>query len=1304
MDFIYDREVVFTESFAPKPVRTFVVSTNAPLHSISSSREPSSGVCCFPPETQFPDRFILWRAIGQKLFLEERSLCRTVVDGTFCLDFSRTSILPGTSITIFDQDVLCIVVPTQSTVHRFYARLFYDPTEMADKEVSSIFSQLTEKDFLVDNHTCHQLTTTGHALRASVIHHPDLTRVAYCMTEGQLVVVTMHTNKFDKVEEVTLREYSFMKRLLGEASSGGVADVSGLTVLRRSQRSFDDVFYAIYNDGTLRAWNTDTQRSALAIDVCKYDPTMEYQQDYLTAFSVKAYETEAMTLIIVAESTTKNTRFHFISDQHTKLTHLFSILSENNETLLDYGFMHKNSGCRRLWVLWNSLSTTNDYVLKYSDVDISSKQVGIWRRVVKCSSPDTISENMSTSELKESVFDRDSRPFDIVFRSVQIACRGASRCECAHGDWAALTSHVESYLRSPEFDSAYGPTYFSDSKLSTTDAQGYAEKRFYMSLASSCYELERTSPHGLFLLDLPGAALAGVAQEDRFSIVLIDDNKIADEIESYHGGVMKKIMATALARAARKEEDNSTGDDGDVFTEPPHSSTPMRAPAVVKKWSSIMDAFLENATNGIVYEGFDPQSIMFDGSFVRGLIASRLRSVVQQRLNIARSLLAVVNLYVEDRVRFEYTAFDLPGYEVKLARIINTYSLFDTQLSLKLVKDTAQVSLCSWFMGGEGVDMICRAGIEQFREEVTDRPQFNHFVDVVVTAALRVLSPFSPEALLPRALATHEQYAALMNLCATYTDVMPEELRHLVTFYKAIAFSGLEKPVKALAAFDAAARGVTDSNKPLLMAMSPIGQKVDEISLGDYYVKALQCLQKHRHSEEVIEMARSAINTLPPGHKCTSRIYTILFNHLVNQGSWCDALLSVIQNTDAELKRTTLRELISRMLHAQDWQCIVDLIYGKLEEDVANILLTAARAQKATASPHLFKLVFSFYMKRNDLENAAAAQYEYAFVLRTQAEQTPELLRRRRDALAVASTLLDLLPPADQFLSFPDEMLEEVDGDEVMESSKEITEDMIDVTMHDVIADELNMVAPKRSTVRRRMFILTAEKLREEWVIANARVALLVTGEVPPCSPKEIVEGLIVVKNYDVAFDVCRHCHIPVSDLLAAVTRESIMIDADPPEIVPLWIQANQRRSEKRGPSDHWCVLRGLLAAAQRLWPVDSRPLMAITRTFLSYNVPIPCWLDAEYMERDARGYLHCLVEYNAISQALKVAVRCVEQETRKVTSVDSSVWLPLTDISELLRIADKRKEEKLYSLLKEKLTTHFSRIGNFEKAAQLSC
>lgn len=541
-----------------------------------------------------------------------------------------------------------------------------------------------------------------------------------------------------------------------------------------------------------------------------------------------------------------------------------------------------------------------------------------------------------------------------------------------------------------------------------------------------------------------------------------------------------------------------------------------------------------------------------------------------------------------------------------------------------------------------------------------------------------------------------------MNLCSTYAD-MPATLRPVVTFYEAIAFSGVGKPLKAMTAFNSAAHAVTEGNNALLRAMSPIGQKPEQISVGDYYIRALLCLQKHRHSEEVIEMARSAIASLPPGHECTSRIYTILFNHLVNQGNWTDALNSIIQNTDQELKRTTLRELISRMLHCHDWQSIVDLIYGKLEEDVENVLLAAARAQKATASPHLFKLVYSFYIKRNDFENAARAQYEYAFVLRTQAEQTPELLRRRRDALAVASTLLDLLPQEDRYLSFPDELLEEDDSDSAMECTNYITEDMIDVAMRDVIADELDMVAPVRTSVRRRMFILTAEKLFEEWVVANARVALLVTGEVPPCEPSEIVNSLISIKNYDMAFDVCRYCNIPVGDVLSSLTRECLLIDANPPDVLPTWIQANQRRSEKIGTSSRWAVVRGLLAAARRLWPDDSRPLRAVTRTFLAHGIPIPCWLDAEYTERDVGGYLRCLIEYGAVSDGLKVAASCVDEETKKIKSIDSRVWLPLTAISDVLSMGAKSKEEKLLSVLNEKLRTHFTRVEGFEKAAQLS-
>ncbi|RCN53154.1 hypothetical protein ANCCAN_00708 [Ancylostoma caninum] len=1254
MDPIYDTEVVFTDSFAPKPVRTFVVNTNAPLHSINANVEPSSGVCTFPPENIpefvffFSKIFIdvliesslFRRAVGQKLFLEERSLCRTITEATLCLDFSRTTILPGTSIALFDQNILCVVVPTQSTVHRFYARLIYDPTEMVTKELS----------------------TTGHAFRASVIHEPDFTKIAYCMTEGQLVVVTLHANKYDKTEEVIFREYGLMKRLLGEATTGGVSDVSGLAGVRSAQGEPEGMFYAVYRDGTLRAWNAENQK-VRSIDLCKFDVTVDYEESYLKSLYVKAYQLDSHAVMVVAISTTKNTQFHFISDRYHKLTHMFNIVADNwtikDETLLDFGITHKNVGSRSLWALWNSMSTINEYIVKHIDIDISPGHVGTWRKVRPYAIRDAMSSAMSAAELRDSVFNADSHPFDIVFRSVQIVCQG-SRCDCAHGDWMALAAHVDSYLRSPEFDTNYVHRGGRTITSSSVDAHKEAEQKFFHSLGCSCDQLEQAArgPIGLFLVDMVGSSLAGVVQQDRFSVVLPGEMNLVDELESCTAGVMEKIISVALERAEAKEEDELGVDEYETLNGPAHNCTPMRSQVVIKKWSTIIDSFLDSVKSSPV-PASEQSDNMFDGSFTCGLIASRLRHVVKQRFDIARCLLALVQLYAEDSMRFEYPVFDFSDLETKLKNIMNLYKLFDAHLSLKLARDNVQVSLCSWFMEGEGVNWICKAAHVGLPEEDSGRPEFNEFLDMIVNAALDVLSPYSTEALLARSLAVHERYSTLMNLCALYANAMPEELRPMVTFYNAIAYSGIGKPLKAMTHFNLASKGVTDRNKALLIALSPIGQPSQEVNIGDYYVTALRYLHEHRHSEEVVEMARSAVASLPPGNECTSRIYVTLFNHLVNQGNWCDALQSIIQNTDQEIKRMTLRELMSRMLHARDWKSIVELSYGKLGEEVENILLTAARTQEATATPHLFKLIFSFYMKRSDFESVSVTSSESK-------------------------------------MSF--QLIEEVDGDEAVDSGADITREMIDVAMGDVIADELDMEVPKRTTVRKRMFILTADKLCEEWVVANARVALLSTGKVPPTEPKEIVDSLIEIKNYDVAFDVCRHCDVSICDVLYAVTREAIMVDAD-----PAWVQLNQRRAEKQGSRSHWAVVRGLLTAAQRLWPDDSRPLRAITRAFLSHNVPVPCWLDAEYTERDVGGYLRCLIEYGAVTQGLKVAAHCVEEETKKVKSVDSRVWLPVTAINDLLHLGMKCKETALLSALNDKLRAHFTRVDGFEKVARLS-
>ncbi|CAJ0601464.1 unnamed protein product [Cylicocyclus nassatus] len=222
-----------------------------------------------------------------------------------------------------------------------------------------------------------------------------------------------------------------------------------------------------------------------------------------------------------------------------------------------------------------------------------------------------------------------------------------------------------------------------------------------------------------------------------------------------------------------------------------------------------------------------PDDTLFGGSFTCGLIAARLRHVVKQRLDIARSLLALIQLYSEDSVgRYDYPMFEFSDLERKLSNIINNYRLFDDQLSLKLAKR------------GRGLaDKVAHIG--RF-EKADPSPEFNVFLDKILEAGLLFLSPYSAQVFLARSLALHEQYAVLMNLCTLSASSIPDELRPVMTFYSAIAYSGIGKPLKAMTNFNLAAKAVTDQNKALLTALSPVG-KTQEINLGDYYVM-VRCL------------------------------------------------------------------------------------------------------------------------------------------------------------------------------------------------------------------------------------------------------------------------------------------------------------------------------------------------------------------------------------------------------------------------------------------------------------------------------
>uniref|UniRef100_A0A1I7UVC4 Nucleoporin_C domain-containing protein n=1 Tax=Caenorhabditis tropicalis TaxID=1561998 RepID=A0A1I7UVC4_9PELO len=313
MELVYGSEISFSDGFAFKPCRTFVINTNAALHTNIFETKPSGGVATFPHSQNHADRIFVWRAIGQKLYIEERSLLFTISDGSLCIDFTRSSIIPGTSITISDEGVMSIVVPTASAVHRFYTRL-----ASKGRDTFSILARIKEDDDFRRFHTSHPLSIAGRPIRASVTHHSSRNTISYVTAEGQLVAVTMasYTDPNEKHEEFVIGEVGLFGKLLG-GTDRRVADACVMKNLRpmvpRGVSTQSDIVYAVSRDGWVQGWNVETRKElSTSVDLNKYIPPTNYKsqkeeddEEYKEPepremfYSIKAYTFDIDTLLIV---------------------------------------------------------------------------------------------------------------------------------------------------------------------------------------------------------------------------------------------------------------------------------------------------------------------------------------------------------------------------------------------------------------------------------------------------------------------------------------------------------------------------------------------------------------------------------------------------------------------------------------------------------------------------------------------------------------------------------------------------------------------------------------------------------------------------------------------------------------------------------------------------------------------------------------------------------------------------------------------------------------------------------------------
>ncbi|PAV76900.1 hypothetical protein WR25_26782 isoform C [Diploscapter pachys] len=1283
MDAVRDVEIPFSDGFARKAARTLLVNSNAPLHSSKRSVASSSGISVFPHSPQFADRFIVWRAIGQKLYLEERSTKYSVIGGAICFDFCRTSVLSGTSIEISDDAILCIVVPTQSTTHRFYVRLNPERANPTSQEVNSFLDQIVEKDIHAEYHTAYQLSTNGHPIRASVIQQGATTKVAYCMEEGSLVVVNLGAYGENDHTECVLKDGGIIKLIMGKSSaSERVADVAGLNK-GSSAGHLQHTFYAIYCDSTLKAWNADKRTNYYLTLSDSAELSMhrngasEDRGDQELRYLVRCRRlTDRLSLVVAAVNTNSRTRFHFIQDNGSSLNAIGSFDTQNNEQLIDFGIVNEEDALIRLWAVWGTPNMANDYSMKsvyvHPNPDSNSPSalaasrgivIGVWRPVSLAPKWRGLSAKLSSSELHDMIFNIDAHPFDVVHRAVQVTCDGFP-CEVEHGDWWGLVKHAETYKSTAEFDAKYKQrsrsNMLTQAVVSGVDVQKEAEHRFYQKLASCCLQFEEgsTCPIGLGFIDEEDISIAALIFQDRFCVLQDADFALSAALVDCNEAPLVSAIEESRRKTVNSDDTDSSSDSEDLSAGASLSlaSASAISNGITKDALHLARSFIktdnsmirqasrtgheqqpmdteeeaENTSMEIDVVPPKPSRSKWTGSFVRSLLAASLRIDVSRRIRFCVTMIKFFEaLEKSPRIKpqllseFPEVISQLKNYYIGLKKV-------DDQLKMIMPKAGPRMCVASWiFSHSDPLDLLVAQA--EKRGRTAELHDLGQFISAVVDVAIACLWPTSPLLCIPMLMAKHEMYTALKSICETALDA-PPELQSAWRFYSAIAYSGIGQPMKAMNAFLEASHGINQDGLQNALAMwiaqgAQVPHQAQPVQLAQYFIVAIRILQEHNHGQEVIDMASKALGHLKGNTDtvCKSRIQSTLFKQLISKAKWADAL-EVVRHVEPADRRIFMDELLTCMIRVKQWKTITETDFGEMTKEVEDFLWTRARAQDVNAEPHLYDLLYNICISRKDYRTAAMVHYEFAQHLAA-AVQSNEILEKRFGYLGfVLNSFEQIEFEDDRYIIFPE---------------------IVYVT--DPVTGE--------TQEKQRTAVLREEDIYREFVLADARCALVRFGT-PSSDPREILENLLENKLFDGAFDICKYFSLSFFDMIHAVTVAAIdvTVDAeyDPRKAFvqqPTWIRNNRRhlRVDCAEENDAWWMVHSYMRDICLETPCDSRPFRAAVTALLSYGQTIPKWLNDDYFEHDAADYLRCLVDYGKITEGMQLAVQLIDREMAKV-------------------------------------------------------
>ncbi|CAJ0953631.1 unnamed protein product, partial [Mesorhabditis belari] len=570
---IRDEELLFSDGFAYIPNLTLTIEHEALQSPVPMNVTVDGDVFTFPDESLFNDRFITWRGMGQKMFLEERSL-QSSLQFSICLFFPHAPILPGTTITVLN-DVLFLIVPTQISIHRFY---IYLPKSVTMKD--PILKCFEGNDEMCFHHEVHSIQSHGNPIKASIAQNLLATTVLLVTFEGMLTHINMPTDKTKEVEETTLKGSGMIRRLLKRASTGYSRDKDShhaldISVLQANEQRESPLFFAIYRDLCVRVWNGEHRSLLKTIEFDKM--ISKINADDLNNVTVKAtiaHNGEVMLMVTI--NTKNNTLFLLLKEngtQYEKIAYFSAPHFVSKCSLIDSDLKHLGDGYWKVMGLWNDSSSRSSYRLLHITIEEINHEreqrrndlIHPWRAVMTASSSSIISPSETTlEEIHSILFNRDQHSLEVLTRAIQIVCRGQHNDSTTLTTWVELEKFVENYSMTSEFDEKF----CNDGSLKKEDGFLMLLRKIY----TKCTELERSmnSPIKIFQMSSSSCHFWGVLRHGSVTIVeetakVLLKNLALNDFKAWSRSMDDLVKYTEMALACSSQEE----DIDDEYLSPP---------------------------------------------------------------------------------------------------------------------------------------------------------------------------------------------------------------------------------------------------------------------------------------------------------------------------------------------------------------------------------------------------------------------------------------------------------------------------------------------------------------------------------------------------------------------------------------------------------------------------------------------------------------------------------------------------------------------------------------------------------------